>query len=135
MTGRLASATRPRVLLTLLLVLVAVRPVAAQPTLPERALTIVGSRNTYATITVTEETYYYLDRATAQYVGGRWGGFLIGPDSSAVRHGWRDGLTLWTVWDDPPSTGSHADALFRPVPARSAPYQTMTGVLTPGRYR
>lgn len=109
-----------RTLLTALALLGALLPGRVAGAGLDRTLTITGSRNAYAILTVTEETTYWLDHTvTADYTGSRWAGFAIGTD-------WPK---LWTVY-------THHTA-FGGLPSRRSPTHagSNVGVLYPGRYR
>lgn len=117
------------------LVALGAAPAASFP-VPGPTMTIVGSRTAYATITVTDDTHYNLHEARATYAGGRWGGFLIGRDTSDPHGKYRDWLTLWTSADDVRSAGRASGATFRGHPTQSVRHRPGGwGVLTPGRYR
>ncbi len=77
----------------------------------QHALTIAGSRTSYAVLKVTKKLTYDLDAARVDYAGGRYGGFAIADDAA----------TLWSVYIDPrvPTLRGHS----------------WTGTLKPGRYK
>lgn len=110
---------RTRVVLTVLVVLAAVLPAGAARAGLRRTLTIVGSRNSVAILTVTRDTLYDLEDSSAVYAGGRWGGFAIGTD-------WP---RLWTSFTDPRVPYFHG-GVTEPADGDFGP-----GVLRPGRYR
>ncbi|HVF05627.1 MAG TPA: hypothetical protein VNA20_12370 [Frankiaceae bacterium] len=112
--ARGARARSLGVALALVVGLLTAQPADAQ--LPGK-LTLTGSRNSYALLTVREETTYSFNGMRAWYFGNRWAGFVIGDD-------WPH---LWSRYTDGPTIpGSAYEPGDRP---------RIEGVLQPGTHK
>lgn len=105
-------SARLRAVAVLLAVMALSPGTVAGATPMEHTLTITGSRNSYAVLTVTRTARYDLDAAKVNHFLGHYGGFAVG----------RDFPTLWTTND------------LR-YPAIWGHTSVNRGVLKPGRYR